>query len=242
MAMVLLAVAAAGAGPAWSAEPVPGARDTDLFACPPQEVPPAGFVDTDGNTFEQEIDCLAWYGITTGGPGGRPANQYGPGLAVSREQMASFIARSLDYVDTGLLAAYDGQNQFSDVGDTSAHVAAINRLADAGIARGGAGGAPASTYSPGLPVERDQMASFIARTTGFVFQASICENVRNYFDDDDANVHQPCINGLADIGIVVGTGAGSYSPAASVTRAQMSGFIMRMIDLLVEQQLTSPPA
>lgn len=239
---VAVALAAAGNGPAWSAETVPGARDTSVFACPPERVPDAAFVDTSGNTFRADIDCLAWYGITTGGPGGRPANQYGPGLAVSRDQMASFIVRSLDFVDPGLVPAYDGQNRFTDVGSTSAHVEAINRLADVGIVFGGAGGAPATTYSPGQPVQRDQMASFIARTIGFVLEASVCVNVRNYFDDDNGNTHETCINGLADVGIVVGTSPGRYTTAASVSRAQMSGFIMRMMDFLVEQRLAGPPA
>ena len=241
--LVTVAVAlAAGLGPAWAAEAVPGARDTSAFACPPQQVPDAGFVDTNGDTFERDIDCLAWYKITTGGPGGRPANQYGPGLPVSREQMASFLLRSLDHLDPGLVPAYDGQNRFTDVSGESDHVGPINRLADVGIVRGGAGGTPATTYSPGLPVQRDQMASFIARTISFVFETSVCVNVRNYFDDDNGNPHEPCINGLADMGIVAGTSFGTYTHRASIVRGQMSAFIMRAIDFFVEQQLASPPS
>jgi hypothetical protein len=232
----------AGATPAWSAEPTPPARDTTLFACPPGEVPDPGFVDIANQTFELQIECLAWYDITQGGPGGIPSNQYGPAQSVTRAQMASFIARSLDYLDPALLGPYDGSNEFTDVEDNSVHVAAINRLAEVDIARGGAEGNPATTYSPQLPVGRDQMASFIARSLGFVFEANFCVNVRDYFDDDNGNVHEPCINGLADVAVVVGISFGNYNPDGRVTRAQMSGFIMRMMDIFVEQELAETPA
>ncbi len=232
----------AGATPAWSAEQTPPARDTTLFACPPGEVPDPGFVDIDNQTFELQIECLAWYDITQGGPGGIPSNQYGPAQSVTRAQMASFIARSLDYLDPALLGPYDGSNEFTDVANDNVHVAAINRLADADIALGGANGMPANTYSPALQVGRDQMASFISRSLGFVLEANICVNVRDYFDDDNGNVHEACINGLADIAVVVGISFGNYNPDARVTRAQMSGFIMRMMDIYVEQELAETPA
>ncbi len=67
----------------------PPLQDIREFACPPGQVPDAGFTDTEGNTFEFEIDCLAAYEITTG----RTATTYAPGEEVSRVQMAQFIAR-----------------------------------------------------------------------------------------------------------------------------------------------------
>jgi hypothetical protein len=232
---------ACSAVPAGAAEPTPPPRDISRFACPPASVPEDGFVDTAGD-FEDEIDCLAWYGITTGGPQGLPANQYGPTLSVTRAQMASFLARFLDHVDPAILPAYDGQNEFTDVAADNPHVGPINRLADADIVTGGAGGAPATTYAPDAAVTRDQMASFIARTLGVVLEANLCVNVRNYFDDDAGNTHEPCINGLADIAVVAGTAAGVYSPATAVSRAQMAAFLMRAMDLLVEQELAAPPS
>lgn len=86
------------------------------------------------------------------------------------------------------------------------------------------------------------MASFIARAVGFIFDAELCANVANYFDDEDGYTHEPCVNALADLGVVAGTGPGTYRPAAPVSRAQMSGFLMRSMDVLVEQQLATPPA
>lgn len=236
-----LALPLTAAGPV-AAQNTPGARDTTRYACPPDQVPPSGFTDTQGNTFEDQIDCLAWYGITTGGAGGRPANEYAPRERVSREQMATFIVRWLDYVDPNLLPPYDGTNDFSDVSANNVHLRAINRLAQAGIALGGVGGAPADRYGPGQTVQRDQMASFVARAVGFVFVEDLCSSLPNYFDDDNGRVHEPCINALADTGIVQGTAARTYSPGRGVTRDQMAGFLMRAMDLLVEQELTQPPS
>jgi len=241
-AMVAGAIAVgASALPVGAALPPPPPRDITRFACPPSEVPPGGFVDSAG-VFQEEIDCIKWYGITSGGPGGRPANEYGPGLSVARGQMAAFIVRFFDYVDPDRIAPYDGQNGFTDVPNDHTHVAPINRLADAGIVTGGPGGAPPTIYAPEDPVTRGQMASFIARMLGNLLEAELCVNVQNYFDDDDDTTHEACTNGLADIAIVAGTGPGTFEPANPVSRGQMSGFIMRAMDLLVEQELASRPA
>ena len=239
---VALTAVAAFAAPALAAQTPPGARDTSVYACPPASVPDSGFTDTAGNTFEAQIDCLAWYAITEGGPGNLPPTQYGPSLTVTRAQMATFVARFIDYVDATLLPAYDGSNNFTDVSSDNVHLTNINRLAQAGIVKGGAGGAPATTYSPNLPVRRDQMASYIARSLSYIFNADTCANVANYFDDDDGNLHEPCINALADLGVVEGNADGAYVPANPVTRGQMSAYLMRSMDILVEQELAAPPA
>ena len=239
---VAMAIGLGGAPVASAAETPPPSRDVRDFACPLSEVPAAGFVDTADNLFELEIDCLAWYGITRGGPGGRPANEYGPSLSVTRAQMATFLVKFVDYVDETLVAGYDNNNRFDDVADNGTHVASINRLAVAGIVTGGANGGPATDYAPLDAVSRDQMASFIARTLKLILNGNICVENPDYFDDDDASVHSTCINGLADTAIASGTGGGNFSPEADVTRAQMAAFLMRAMDLLVQQELAFPPA
>jgi len=241
IAVTAAAVLLLSAVPASAADTPPPARDTSKYACPPGQVPPSGFTDTAGNTFQAQIDCLAWYGITQGGPGGRPANEYGPALDVTRDQMASFIVRFLVYVNPSLVPAFDGTNDFVDVPNDNVHMQDINRLAQAGIVQGGPGGRPANEYGPGLSVARDQMASFIGRSLTLIFGADICKSVKNYFDDDNGDVHEACINGLADLAIVQGRAPGVYTPAGTVSRAQMAGFIMRSMDLLVERNLASPP-
>ena len=75
------------------------------------EAPTAGFVDTAGNTHEANIDALAAAGVTAGcavGP-----LRYCPAKAVTRAQMATFLARA-----TGLVALPAGVEDGGGVGGT----------------------------------------------------------------------------------------------------------------------------
>src|SRR3954451_14032517 len=115
----------------------PGAIDTSAFCA---NVPPDNpFTDLpSSDTHFDNVLCLAFAGITVG----KTATTYDPSTDVRRDQMASFIARSIDKANeledasgpdaplTDLPAT--GSDHFSDVaGDT--HETNINRLADANI-------------------------------------------------------------------------------------------------------------
>ena len=217
---------------ATAAQTPPGSRGTDLV-CPSGQVPDAGFSDTAGSTFEDEIDCLAWWGITAGGPEGLPEDQYGPVLDVRRAQMATFLARAVDATDRPL-PSYDGTNRFSDVADDSPHAAAINRLAAAGIVSGGANGTSDDEYSPDLLVTRAAMASFLARTAAFVIGSELDETGDYFDDDEEAQPHEANINRLAGVGVLAGRSEGVYAPFDPVRREAMSAFVMRTMDLLAE--------
>ncbi|MDP8957726.1 MAG: S-layer homology domain-containing protein [Actinomycetota bacterium] len=107
---------------------------------------PDAFSDDDGHLFESDINALAAEGIVLG----CGSSQFCPDQAVSRGQMAAFLARTLDLVD--------GADAFSDDGG---HLfeRQINALAASGISNGcGAG-----SYCPDSPVSRAEMASFLAR-------------------------------------------------------------------------------
>ncbi|HWH34030.1 MAG TPA: S-layer homology domain-containing protein [Acidimicrobiales bacterium] len=233
--MVGLAASALAPASAQTADP-PAATPTDAFcANVPDAYQPFDDV-SDADTFAETIRCLAYARITTGVEPGR----FAPGELVSRGQMASFLARLLDTAndlelgsddpDDQLvdLLAYDGTNDFTDVADDGAHVAAINRIADAGIALGGPGGLPATSYGPGQPVSRDQMASFVTRSLEYLSGVERATEA-DYFDDDDTNVHEDNINALAEVGIAVGVGPATFAPDGNVTRGQMSAFIMRSL-------------
>ena len=58
-----------------------------------EAAPPAGFVDTAGNTLEEDIDSLAAAGITKGCE--TEPLSYCPSRSVSRAQMAAFLHRAL---------------------------------------------------------------------------------------------------------------------------------------------------
>jgi hypothetical protein len=106
------------------------------------------FDDDDGSLHEPAINALAAAGVTTGcGP-----RLYCPKLSVSREEMASFLARALALAPSGV-------NHFDD-DDGSVHQPAINAMASAGITTGCG---PARLFCPLANVTREQMAAFLHR-------------------------------------------------------------------------------
>jgi hypothetical protein len=206
-------------------------RGTEL-ACPPGEVPPAGFVDvSSASTHFGAIECLAWWEITRGVDAGN--TRYAPGASVSRGQMATFMARVIER-SGGVLP--EASRDWFDDDDGSVHEGAINRLREAGVVAGTGG----RSFSPGRSVTRAQMATFL-RNTFSHRTAVVWGSEMDYFSDDDGNVHEGAINAAAAVGVTRGTdGLTGYSPGKDVTRAQMATFITRMLDLLIDDGHTQP--
>jgi hypothetical protein len=120
------------------------------------QLPPAGadvFPDDDGSPHEDAVNRLFRAGIVTG----RPDGTYAPELPVTRDAMAKFLVLSLEH-RTGARLPSSADRFADDNGNTHEHN--INRAAAAGLT----GGTTSSTYGPALPVRRDQMASFLARS------------------------------------------------------------------------------
>lgn len=115
------------------------------------QLPPATsdfFSDDAGSIFEADINAIAQAGITQGSGAGI----YSPGGLVTREEMASFLARAMG------LAPVPG-DQFGDV--SGIHEEDINAIAEAGVT---VGCDPSGIlYCPTSPVKRDQMATFLTR-------------------------------------------------------------------------------
>jgi hypothetical protein len=112
------------------------------------------FKDDDGHLFEADINRLAAAGITKGcNP---PANDmFCPDQLVSRGAMAAFLVRAFGYEEGG------GSNLFED-DDGHLFENDIDRLGTAGVTKGC--NPPANDeYCPNAPVDRDAMASFLAR-------------------------------------------------------------------------------
>jgi hypothetical protein len=105
------------------------------------------FSDDAGNPHQANINRIADAGVTLG----CGAGVYCPSTAVSREQMASFLARALH-----LPAA--SADYFRD-DEASPHEADINRLAQSGVTLG----CGPSSYCPSALITRDQMAAFLYR-------------------------------------------------------------------------------
>lgn len=178
------------------------------------------------------IDCLAAYGIVEGRfADGR--NVYRPGSDVTRQQMASFVARALDAVGDGgyALPVATDELGFGDAGSIDVvHRGNVERLHRAGIVAGYDDG----TFHPGESIDRAQMASFLARAIEDVTGAALATPASSPFTDI-AGTHRGNIEKLAAIGVVQGRTATAYVPSKSTTRAQMATMIARMLDYLATQ-------
>lgn len=181
------------------------------------------------------IDCLWVYGIARGSFIDGDLT-YGPGATVTREQMASFIARTIDALPASVYALRldDGSIDDPPYRDADAiggaHVANVTRLDEAGIVRGTADGA----FQPNATLTRAQMATFVVRMIEEVAGADL-EPAPVF--DDISGVHADNIRKLAAIGVTAGTGDGTFSPDAPITREAMGSFLARTMDLLATEGL-----
>lgn len=180
-----------------------------LVGAPSQAAPLSGtFSDDDGNVHEANIQAIAREGITLGCGGSR----YCPSQSVRRDEMASFLARALDLPPLGT-------GPFTDIAGNP-HAGAINAIAAAGITLG----CDSTRYCPAAAVQRDQMASFLARA----FDLSPTPSP---FTDTAGSVHAENIGAIAAEGITLGCTASRYCPADPVRRDQMASFLARALDL-----------
>jgi hypothetical protein len=114
--------------------------------------PPDAFPDDDGSVHEAAIDAMAAMGVI----GGQTDGTYAPSGAVTRGQMATFLARAMPLA-TGVPLT-DTTDYFPD-DSGHVHELSINQVTEALVAGGTADG----QYQPQARVRRDQMASFLAR-------------------------------------------------------------------------------
>ncbi len=122
-------------------------------ALPPCDSSPTPFGDIAGSFAAVDVACIYHLEITSGLPGGL---LYGPAGLVTREQMASFLARL--WMKAGGLCD-SSPTPFGDIAGSFAavDVACIYNL---GVTSGLPGGL---LYGPSDSVTREQMAAFLAR-------------------------------------------------------------------------------
>jgi len=238
MAVALLATAAVGQQPGGDAE----------RACP-VPAPPAAFSDRDDimEAHVGNVDCAAHFAIVTGFTDGT----YRPRLAVRRDQMASFIVRTLEAAAVDLPPADEGED-FADVPIDNPHRDSIRRLEAASIVVGGPLGRPADQYGPELPVRRDQMASMLDRTATIAFlgfpadasRSASAHPVGPFPDVSADSVHAVHIQQAADDGLVRGFPDGTFRPGLHTRRDHMATFMTRLMHVVtvpVHVELTEVP-
>lgn len=118
----------------------------------PTEVASQGFRDMSGNAHARNIDMVAQLGVV----GGYADNTFRPGQPVTRAQVASMLVRLETNVFGGTFPV--GDANFDDI-DGNVHRDAILHLVGAGVTQG----VSATSFGPGAPVTRAQMATFVMR-------------------------------------------------------------------------------
>lgn len=178
------------------------------------------FVDDDTSVHESAIEAMFAAGITVGcNP--PTSDRFCPDASVTRGQMAAFLHRALPDVPT-----VGAPGDFVD-DDASLFRADIAWLAATGITLGC--NPPDNTrFCPDAVVTRGQMAAFLTRALG------LTERSVEGFVDDDESVFEADIERIAAAGITLGCNPPAndrFCPGEPVTRAQMSSFLVRALDL-----------
>lgn len=201
-------------------------------SCPAGEVPAQRFSDVAStDTHAPSVACMNWWDVAQGFEDGT----YRPLAGVTRGQMASFVARVIGAKNSGTLRT-DPPNAFAD-DDQSVHQSAIDQLAAEGIVVGRADG----SYGADADVNRAQMASFLVRAYEHVTGVEL--PLGGPYFSDIGDVHQKDdINRAAAVGLTGGRESDSYDPHSVTPRGQMATFLARLLDVLVEDGTSAPPA
>jgi hypothetical protein len=162
------------------------------------------------------VGCIYNLGVTTGtGP-----TSYSPKDLVTREQMAAFLARLFETL-TGSDCA--GAHPFTDIAASHWAYGPVGCIYNLGITNG----TSPTSYSPGAPVTRRQMAAFLAR----LFEAlenTDCTGTHPFTDIPTGDWSYGPVGCIYSLEVTTGTGPTSYSPLDLVTREQMAAFLARI--------------
>jgi hypothetical protein len=222
-------------------------HDDELFCA---DVPPADIADRDEAraTHRPNVDCVIATGISVGTTI-NDVTYYLPRNVVTRGQMATFIANTLDATEIDLPEpdAEDGVT-FTDItGHT--HADNIRRIANAGIVRGTGD----NQFSPNAPITRQQMATFVVQAGAYAYDATLGEGDwtpdGDYFGDVAAtNTHFANINLGFELALFSGTTpptdtprSGNFSPAVTVLRDQMATFLVNLAQFIFEGEWVEVP-
>ena len=176
------------------------------------------FVDDDANTFEMDIEWLAFEGLTRGcNP---PVNiHYCPDDPVTRGELAVFLDRIFDYPDEG------GGDLFVD-DDGRFYEEAADRVKTAGITNG-CNPPVNDRYCGDRPVTRGEFAALFVRAMGYTDDAG-----GDLFTDDDSSIFEEAIDRLATAGVTKGCNPpvnDMFCPDDNMTRGQIAAFFHRAL-------------
>lgn len=166
------------------------------------------FADDDNLGGQGDIEWLAARGLVEG----CTTNHYCPTNWVTREQLATFLARALG------LPSPSTDHFLDDNG--SPHEADINALAEAGITSGCANG----LFCPTQLLSRQQLAGLLTHA----LELPAAEGVA--FTDASDSPYAAEIGSLVAAGISLGCGVDQFCPWEAVSREQMASFLRRSLE------------
>ena len=156
--------------------------------------------------------AVAWAvenGITTGTGDGK----FSPDATCTRAQSVTFLFRAI-----GKLV--DSKAEFSDVLTDSYYANAVAWAVENGVASG----TTETTFSPGTPCTRGQMAAFLYR-----WQQSPAASGSNPFADvADSDYYYAAVLWAYQKGVTQGVSASAFAPSAPCTRGQMAMFLYQL--------------
>jgi hypothetical protein len=179
---------------------------------------------------------------------GLPDGTYRPRDQITRRQMALFLVRMIDAVEqlqerpVRPLAPHDGTDRFTDTqGERPEVIAAVNRLAAADPPI--VAGTTESTFSPGAPVTRRQMALLVVRAVDFLAPEALRDGGSGGFTDTDGESAEArrAIDLTATNGVVGGNPDRAFRPGDTLTRRQMALVMTRTLQRLYQEWFITSP-
>jgi hypothetical protein len=190
--------------------PPPGVRD---FCNTTSTIWGAPFTDV-GNLspVAADVGCLYHTGVVVDDGSGL----YRPDDVTTRAEMVTFAARTLGPVG-GLCPSR--VPPFTDMDSASPIAGELACMYGLGVVRGRTG----TTFDPDTGVTRAEAAAIISRFYKAVSSprwSASCSDAVNPFDDTIEHWSEPNITCVNALGIITGTTTGTFSPEATVTRAE----------------------
>lgn len=179
------------------------------------------FWDTEKHWAKNEIEILSSAGIVRG----RGNGLFEPDVYITRAEFTAFLAPAF------MLAPIYYEGQFEDVKYYNWYAGAIAVVTKHGIAQG----TGEKTFSPELPITREEMAAMIMRAYRKTGAQVINSNLQF---TDISNVSHWALQNVSEaygLGLLSGMPDGSFQPKKNATRAEAAVVLKRMLDVLANR-------
>ncbi len=170
------------------------------------------FSDAGDGFWVEAADWAKVTGVSTGIGG----NVFAPDLGLTRAQAVTFLWRFMGQPDFGTASG------FGDVDPEAWYAPAVAWAAAVGVTTG----TSPTVFSPDDVVTRAELATFMWRTAGEPVPGAIS----GFSDVAATDYFAVAVDWMAEHAITTGTSPTTFSPADTVTRAQMVTFEYRLAD------------